>query len=70
MDPTPINSSAILDSNPSKAQFFLMYVELVQMLQRRDIVGIKEHVQNHCAMEKMTPGQVMVLLQMWTHGIH
>ena len=70
MDPTPINSSAILDSNPSKAQFSFMYVELVQMLRRWDIVGTKEHVQNHCAMEKMAPGQVMLLLQMWTYKIH
>ena len=31
-DPTPLKSSAILDSNPSKAQFSFMYVEFVKRL--------------------------------------
>ena len=30
MDPTPLKSSAILDSDPSKAQFSFMYVEFVK----------------------------------------
>ena len=38
MDPTPLKSSAILDSNPSKAQFSFMYVEFMKTLQRWDIV--------------------------------
>ena len=32
MDPTPLKSSAILDSNPSKAQFSYIYVEFVKTL--------------------------------------
>ena len=34
MDPTPLKSSAILDSNPSKAQFSFIYVEFVKTLRR------------------------------------
>ena len=34
MDPTPLKSSAILDSNPSKAQFSVVYVEFVKRLRR------------------------------------